>query len=103
MSKADFLAAAIEWVKAGSRTVRIDIGGMFDNGEEPEVKAWFYDYTLAAGEYLKPGDPLPESKDLSMKKAKLLELELETLKSSKVRALEEELDNIKTMMEAANA
>lgn len=103
MGNADFLAQATEWAKGGRRSVKIEIGNAFHNAPEPEVSAWFYDFELGVGELITPGEPIPDARAMADRKARSLEEELDQLKGARVHSLEQQLETLKTRMEAPNA
>lgn len=102
MANSDFLTQAIEWTKAGRRSVTIEIESPYYSESGIKETAWFYDFDVMAGQLIKVGEPIPNVESMAAEKARQIEKELDTLKQGKVLRLERELENLKTRKEAAN-
>lgn len=84
MEGADFLTNAIEWARQGRRSIKIEIGTPFHDGDEPTVSIWAYDFDVLAGEFVPFGGKFPKTGTLRcLRKTKLLE-ELASLQTTTI-------------------
>ena len=60
------LEALREWQQQGRRTVKIEMGSIYDNGQ---VSVWVYDYDLSIGQLIKSVDEI----DLEKRRKEQLE------------------------------
>ncbi len=72
-----FLTSLERWQKEGPRCVKIEIDSQGLSPGNPKI--WIYDYALASGVFVHPGDPLPSKQELREVKRKRLQEEMANL------------------------